>query len=234
MTPFPRPLVLGHRGARREATENTLRSLARAVELGADGVELDVQRSADGVPVVIHDDTLARTTSATGRVSGLPWATIERSTNATVPSLEQALAWAAAAGAWVNIELKAAGVEEEAARIIRSFQLEGRIVVSSFEPTIICRIAEVAPELHRYLLANRWGPRTIREFVNCDAQGLCLRDDGGLDVILSELDREEIPVVVWTVNSPERIRHLLCRGVAGLISDDPGVAAAIRADLDRC
>src|SRR5215211_2975476 len=72
----PRPLILGHRGAPRGAPENTLRAFRLALEEGADGVELDVQPSADGVPVVLHDDTLDRTTDATGDVATLSWARI--------------------------------------------------------------------------------------------------------------------------------------------------------------
>ena len=62
--PFPRPLILGHRGAPYDAPENTLASFARALEQGADGVELDVRRARDGVPVIIHDETLDRTSGA--------------------------------------------------------------------------------------------------------------------------------------------------------------------------
>src|SRR5687768_8195818 len=109
--PFPRPLILGHRGAPYDAPENTLASFARALEQGADGVELDVRRARDGVPVIIHDETLDRTSGARGRVADLDWPAIERLTTAGLPSLEQAAGWAAASGAWLNVEIKTPRVE---------------------------------------------------------------------------------------------------------------------------
>src|SRR5262245_3514397 len=101
-----RPLVLGHRGAPRAAPENTLRAFQLAMELGADGVELDVQPSADGVPVVLHDDTLDRTTDGSGDVATLPWARIAeaRADGEPVPRLEQVVEWAADVGAFLNVE----------------------------------------------------------------------------------------------------------------------------------
>ena len=98
--PFPRLLILGHRGAPQEATENTLESFSLAVSQGADGVELDVRPAADGTPVVIHDDALDRTFSTQGKVAGLAWPALQRLTGARLPSLQQAAAWAASADAW--------------------------------------------------------------------------------------------------------------------------------------
>src|SRR5690606_37488045 len=107
--PFPRALVLGHRGSPLRAPENSLRSFALALEAGADGVELDVQRSADGVPVVIHDPTLERTGHGEGPVAARTWEELSRLTGGGEPirSLRQAADWAAATGAWLNVEIKA-------------------------------------------------------------------------------------------------------------------------------
>src|SRR5688572_9302031 len=107
----PRPLILGHRGARHESLENTLASFSVALEQGADGVELDVRAARDGVPMVIHDESLDRTHEVPGRVAALDSGALMRLTNARLPTLEQTVAWAASSGAWLNIELKVAGVE---------------------------------------------------------------------------------------------------------------------------
>src|SRR5690606_30119783 len=104
---------------------------------GADGVELDVQRSRDGVPVVIHDDSLERLWGTRRLVSELTWPAIQRLHSARIPSFEQVAGWAAASGAWLNVELKAADVEHEVLALIDRFGLRPRTFISSFDPEIV-------------------------------------------------------------------------------------------------
>jgi glycerophosphoryl diester phosphodiesterase len=221
-------LILGHRGAPREATENTLRSFQLAVGQGADGVELDVQRSRDGVPVVVHDESLDRTTAATGHVADLPWPAIQRLTGALVPDLEQACAWAAASGAWLNVELKAAGVEEEVVRRIRSAGLGPRAILSSFHPEILARLGDVGGELRRYLLTESWDPEAAAAAARVGAAGVCLKDDAASPAALQDLVRLGHATVVWTVNDPARVLALLEARVYAIITDLPGMAVAVR------
>lgn len=229
MNPFPRPLVLGHRGAPREKRENTLRSFARALEHGADGVELDVRRSHDRVAVVVHDDTLSRVFNVAGRVPDLPWPAIERLTSAELPSFEQVTAWAAASGAWLNVELKDAGVEDEAIRLIAERKLKERVVISSFDAAIVQKVGELDPSVRRFFLTKRWDRPALDALNRAGATGVCLHVDAASAAILEELDTLGLPVIAWTVNRPSRVRQLLRAGVAGIISDDPAMAAAERA-----
>jgi glycerophosphoryl diester phosphodiesterase len=204
--PFPHPLILGHRGAPADAPENTLRSFALAMEQGADGVELDVQRSADGVPVVLHDPTLDRTTGAHGQVAAHPWSALERLTLAHVPSLEQAAAWAAAAGAWLNVEIKAERVEAATVevlrataervevatvQVLRSTGLLPRTVISSFDPRIVRRVGEVEPDVLRFLLTDSWDEEVLSTVADCGAQADPLRVDAAHHLALEVLRRED-------------------------------------------
>lgn len=229
--PFPRPLILGHRGSPLEATENTLRSLSLALRHGADGVELDVQRSRDGVPVVIHDDSLDRTMTARGRVSRLTWGAIEKMTAARVPSFDQATAWAAASGAWLNVEIKARGVEEAVLSLLDERGLRDRSVISSFDYGIVHRVGEVGPHFRRFLLTERWNERARSELEACGASGVCLRVDAATPAALADLAERDLPVVVWTVNEPARMEELLRAGVAAIITDDPAAGVRARAQL---
>ena len=229
INPFPRQLVLGHRGARLELLENTLPSLARAVELGADGVEVDVQIARDGVPIVLHDETLDRTTGVAGRVSRLAWPAIQRLTGAVVPSFEQVAAWAAAAGAWLNVEIKAAGVEETVLRTIGEMNLAERTILSSFHWASVKRATSLEPRVHCFFLMKRWDRPTERALGESGAGGVCLHVDAATDEVLGLLDERGLPVIVWTVNHRARIAHLLEVGVAGIITDDPGLAVEVRA-----
>ena len=229
--PFPRQLILGHRGSPRIALENTLRSFAVAVEMGADGVELDVQRTSDGVPAVIHDDTLDRTMGVRGDVARLAWPAIARLTAARVPTLQQATAWAAASGAWLNIEIKAFELEEAVVREIAAAGIGERVIVSSFEPSIVGRLGEVDGSIRRFLLTKRWNDRAIQAARESRAEGVCLRVDSAVEPVLEDLRTRGLPVIVWTVNDATEIRRLLDAGVVGVISDDPGLAARVRDQL---
>jgi glycerophosphoryl diester phosphodiesterase len=231
--PFPRPLVLGHRGAPREATENTLRSLDLALQHGADGVEFDVQRARDGVPVVIHDDTLNRTMRARGSVSQLAWTAIQQVTRAQVPSLEQVCAWAAASGAWLNIEIKAHDVEEAVLQTLDEHGLKDQTFLSSFDHHTVGRLGEIDASFRRFFLTERWDPAAHERLLSCGASGVCLGVSGSTPSALDALSALDLPVVVWTVNEPARVRELLLAGAAAIITDDPAMAVAIRDELGR-
>lgn len=228
--PFPHPLILGHRGAPFDAPENTLRSFALALEQGADGVELDVRRAGDGAPVVIHDATLDRTMSARGSVAELPWPALERLTGGLLPSLDQAAAWAAAAGAWVNVEIKTTGVEQATLAALDRTGLLARTFLSSFDPEVVAAVGRAAPSATRFLLLEEWDEAAQATVARSGAQGVCLKVDAASPLTLEVLRNEDLPVVVWTVDAPDRIRDLLHAGVAGIITNRPRVAAEVRAE----
>lgn len=224
--PFPRLLILGHRGAPDEATENTLESLALAVRQGADGVELDVRVTADGVPVVIHDDTLERTFGLPGVVSKLTWPALQRVTEARLPSLQQVAAWAAASGAWVNVELKSGGAEEEIVGIVEQHELLPRTFFSSFDPAAVAAIGRACPDARRFFLTERWDDKARDGLVASGASGLCLRGDAASAVTLEVLRQEGLPVVVWTVDDRSRMLELARNQVAAIITNRPATAVA--------
>jgi glycerophosphoryl diester phosphodiesterase len=225
-SPFPQLLVLGHRGAPDEELENTLASFARAVAHGAHGVEIDVRPAADGTPIVIHDDALERTFGVRGSVASLSWPSLQRLTGARLPSLQQVAAWAAAAGAWLNVELKAGGAEEAALEIVRSHGLCDRCFFSSFDDRLVARIGELDPDASRFLLAEEWNDSVRNRLVASGAAGLCLRVDAASALTLESLRQEGLPVVVWTVDDAERIGRLVRSGVAALITNRPAEAVA--------
>jgi glycerophosphoryl diester phosphodiesterase len=229
--PFHRPLILGHRGAPFDAPENTLRSFARALEHGADGVELDIRRSRDGVPVVIHDETLDRTTPARGRVADHAWSALERLTTGALPSLQQAAAWASSAGAWLNVEIKAPGAEAATLDVLRETRLLDRTFLSSFHAEVVAEVGRLAPEARRYLLTDAWDEAAQQAVAESGAQGVCLKVDAATPLTLEVLRNDGLPVVVWTVDAPARIRELLIAGVAGIITNRPRVAVEVRTEV---
>lgn len=224
------PLVLGHRGAPLDAPENTIAGFALALAAGADGVELDVQLSADGVPVVIHDDTLRRTTGARGRLDRLAWRRISglRTGGEPVPSLEQAAVWAAATGAWLNVEIKARGAAAATLAVLERAGLTERVIVSSFHPSEVREVGRLDPRASRYLLLERWDAASLSSVEACGAGGVCLRVDAASDEVLAELDAIGLPVVVWTADDPGRLSELLRSRVRAVITNRPELAARLR------
>lgn len=225
---FPRPLILGHRGAPLEAPENTLRSFALALQRGADGVELDVRRARDGVPVVIHDDTLRRTFGVEGRVGEHAWSALQRMTDAQLPSLAQAAAWAASAGAWLNVELKEGGVEAATLEVLRSANVLPRCFLSSFDAAVVEEVGRLAPDVPRFLLTERWHEDAQQALARSGARGVCLEVGDASALHLEVLRNDDLPVVVWTVNDLHRMRELLAAGVAAIITNRPELAAEAR------
>lgn len=233
MTPR-RPLVLGHRGAPRQAPENTLRAFRLALEQGADGVELDVQASADGVPVVIHDDGLDRTTDRGGEVSLLTWAEISaaRAGGEPVPRLEEVAAWAAGAGAFLNVEIKRPGIEAAALAVIEGVGHTGSTLFSSFHVESVAEVRRLAPDAACWLLTETWSPDTLSLARELGVGGVCLHDPLATADVLAALRAARLGAVVWTVDKPGRIRALLRAGVQGIITNDPAAGVLARAEVE--
>lgn len=199
---------------------------ALALAAGADGVELDVQLSADGVPVVIHDETLDRTTGVRGRVAELPWRRISevRAGGEPIPSLEQAAAWALASGAWLNVEIKAAGAAKATLAALEGIGLTERVIVSSFHASVIEDVGRLNADLPRYLLLERWDVPSRRAVAASGAGGVCLRVDAASQAALAEIAGAGLPVVVWTVDDPDHLAELIRSGVRAVITNRPGLA----------
>ena len=221
---FPdRPLVLGHRGSPARAPENTMLAFRLALEEGADGVELDVQPAGDGTPVVIHDASLERTTDRAGAVATLSWGEIAaaRAGGEPVPRLEQAAAWAAESGAWLNVEIKSAGAEAASIAAIEAAGVLGRTFFSSFLPDVVARVGELAPHAARYLLSEQWDDETRGTALRLGVRGVCLHHAAATAEALAELRGAGLEAVVWTVDDPARLRELLRAGVRAVITNHP-------------
>jgi glycerophosphoryl diester phosphodiesterase len=226
-------LVLGHRGAPREAPENTMRAFEVALEQGADGVELDVQPAGDGTAVVIHDDRLDRTTDRHGPLAALTWGDIvgARSRGEPVPRLEQAVEWAVRSGAWLNVEVKSTGVEAESVRIVREAGLMERTFFSSFLPEVVTALRRAAPDGTVCYLTERWDAEVQAGVRMLGMDGVCLHHSIATPEAVAWLRDHRLHCVVWTVDDPQRMRELYEQGVLAIISNLPRLAAEVRAEV---
>ena len=235
------PRVIGHRGAAALAPENTLAGFRAARDAGARWVEFDVRLTADLVPVVIHDATLARVAGMSARIARLTadrLATIDagswfapRFAGERVPTLAAALAECAALGLGANVELKWCGIRSRAlARHVADQVREARdlpLLVSSFRPSLLAAFRRRAPDVPRGLLLERlrpgWRASACRLgcfTVNLGASGLDARAIGAVRSAGFRL-------VVYTVNDPARAARLLAAGVDAVITDRPDALTSI-------
>ena len=231
--------ILAHRGASRVAPENTLAAFVEAANLGADGVELDVHRSADGVPVVHHDATAP----GIGVLAGHSAAEIRR-VLPSAPTLAEALD--ACAGMLVNVEVKnlpgdADYDPEERAAVAVVDLLHSRggrddVLVSSFSLASIDRVRGLDATIPTALLTLVGFDPLDGAVVAADRGHAAIHPDvrsivGPVAAALADRAREfGMTVNAWTVNHASEIRRLAAAGIDGVITDVPGVARAALSD----
>lgn len=239
------PLLFGHRGASARAPENTLGAFAAAYADGGDGVELDVQLSADAVPVVLHDDTLDRTSDLRGSPIRHEARELDEADAGSwftgwgrekVPRLAEVLA-ATPSGAVVNVELKGPtprvlGLERRVVEVLRAFP-GVEVLISSFHPAQLLEVRALAPSLPLALLWHEHSLLPLRTgwaapFLRPEA----LHPQSSLvdAELVAAAHRAGMRVHVWGVRDDADAERLLTLGVDGLIVDD---VRATRRLLDR-
>ncbi len=223
-----RPLIIGHRGAAADAPENTLAAFALALEQGADGVELDVQLCADGVPVIIHDPTVDRTCNGTGRVADLSLAELRLLTidnDHPIPTLDDLFATFGRRTLY-NVELKTLGRGGDAlatavARAIAAHHVAEHVLISSFSPfTLRAAQRHLPAGVPLALLRERRATRAAHALLRAaaDHPHHPLIDEP----LMAWARRRGLRVNAWTVDDPAEARRLLRLGVHGLITNRPG------------
>ncbi|HUC38487.1 MAG TPA: glycerophosphodiester phosphodiesterase [Acidimicrobiales bacterium] len=229
-----RPALLAHRGGRGPWVENTLEAFAGALRLGADGVELDVRRSADGVLVVHHDPRV----EGVGFVHEIPSAQLPP----WVPTLSEALA--ACAGAAVNVEIKnSAGdpghdpsesVVSEVLESLSECAAPGRggpseLLLSSFSLATVGVLASCGTQVPYGLLVAP-AASALEAAHEAASMGCSSLNPFHLQVSPSLVDRAHemgLAVVTWTVDGPEQLRAVLAAGVDAIVSNDVSGALAV-------
>ena len=227
-TSDPNQLVIGHRGARGHLAENTLPSIAKAIELGVEGVEIDVFKCASGELVVFHDKTLEKLTNATGYIEQLSLDSIQKSevlNGFTIPTLEEVLDLIDGR-VFLNIELKGTQTALLTHELIQTYFEKdtwdpSKIIISSFD----------------------WEELKVFYSVNTEVAIAILTEDDPLDAIpiskqlkatainpehlslnksnVSKIKKEGLKIYTWTVNDLEDITAVMNLGVDGIITDFP-------------
>ena len=242
--------IVGHRGARDMAPENTMAGFEVPVALGH-GFELDVMLSADGELVVIHDYELERTTDGSGFVDETSWDAISGLdagahfsadfAGEPVPRLGDALAHYGEA-VIIDIEIKSprnseqrAELAQGVARLVEQHGLEDRVLGTGFDPFVLEQLRLANPEIRRGQLYGTFEGAELspisrfilkRLLLNKKAQPdvLAVEDDFLSPRYVRKMQRKGYRILVWTVDDPERMQELVEWGVDGLITDRPDLA----------
>lgn len=230
------PIIFAHRGASGTRPENTMAAFRRAIELGGTGIETDVQLSADGEPVLIHDETLSRTASAPGWVGDTSYEEL-RGLDAgswfhpefmgeRIPHLNELLKLAREWNIVVNIELKNTvrayeGLEAKVIDAVREYGMERQVIFSSFNHYSLALCKKSAPEIRTGILYAEGLYRPWEYAKTLGADALHAYDPAVRADWVSEARAAGADYHPFTVNEEGRLRELLGMGVAGIITDYP-------------
>ncbi len=233
------PVVVAHRGASADAPENTMYAFEKAIALGADGIELDVQQTADGILVVTHDLSLKRISGLSRKVSELTYAELQRVdvgswfdpmyAQARITSLEEVLAFVDGR-VFLNIELKSDAVgehlEEKVVDLIMAYGLEDKCCVTSFSYASLKKIKACCPDIRTgFIMSHAYG-----DFYHLEAvDAFSIKSIFINQQVVNNAHQSGKEVYVWTVNTVPEMQRMLNLDVDHIITDKPEL---LRAQID--
>ena len=237
ITHFPTPIIFAHRGASAHAPENTLAAFELALNLGAPAIEFDVKLTSDRQVVIIHDQTLNRTTNGSGAVTKQPLAALRELDAGSwlsadfrgekIPTLDEVFE-TVGKKLLINVELTNYatpfdGLVHEVAALVKKHGLQERVIFSSFFPTNLVVARQLLPSVSRGQLIlegnSGWWQRVAANFMALDAEHPFITDVSAVSVERAHSKGRRVHV--WMVNDPADMHRLRFLGVDGIFTDDP-------------
>ncbi|MBD1378780.1 glycerophosphodiester phosphodiesterase [Metabacillus arenae] len=235
--------IFGHRGAAGTYPENTMASFQAAIEAGADGIELDVQMTRDGELVVIHDESVERTTNSTGFIKDFLYRDLQAvdacykfkqfKGKTKIPTLDEVFSWAEHSGGFlVNVELKNTlfpyeGIEEKVIQLIYRYNLSERVIISSFNHYSLVKCHQITKDIEKAILymeglyepwnyAKTVGALSLHpKYTSAPPHSVTLAQNNGIEVR------------PFTINKVEVMKQYISCGCGGIITDYPEKAVKI-------
>lgn len=233
-------LNIAHRGASAYKPENTMEAFTEAVALGADIIEMDIRQTSDGHLVLLHDETVDRTTDGTGLISELTLKQVralDAGLGSRIPLLEEVFSHFARDRVILNLEIKCPGTEEEVVEMVHRLFSSDRVLISSFRPSALRKIKEIDGRIKIGLLVGRarsinpiaWIKRVfpLSTLRNVGANALHQRVSLTHSYLIWRCKREAIPIYVWVVDEESRMRKLIRQGVDGIFTRYPDVLGEV-------
>ena len=236
MAPWPLPFWIAHRGAGKLAPENTLAAFRLGASHGYRAFECDVKLSADGVPFLLHDATLERTTDATGTAGDRPWAELSRldaggwhsrgHAGEPLPSLDAIARFVQRNGFALNVEIKPTPGEERSTGLevgtacARLWQGHAApLLFSSFSPDALQAARETAPAISRALLVDTLWPGWFEMALSLHCLAVVSNHKLMGPELIAQLHGAGLRALCYTVNDAADARRLVNLGIDGLITD---------------
>jgi glycerophosphoryl diester phosphodiesterase len=207
-----RPLLLGHRGASKDAPENTVTAFEMALTHGADGFEFDVRRTSDGQLAICHDPALHGFV-----VAETPFKKLLNYSHCAIPTLADVLE-RYRHRAYLDIELKVAGMEAEVLALLKQFPPTKGAMITSFLPEVITALAKLGSVYPVGYICKR--PEELRRWRELPVTYAVLHYNVVPDALIQEIAAVGKKLVVWTVNDEMEMRRFAGLGVCGIIADD--------------
>ena len=223
-----RPLIFAHRGANSFAPENSIPAFEAALQLGCDGIEMDLRLTASGDVIVFHDRRLSRMTGCRGNVQQMALSEIrqcylQNNSHFKIPVLEEVLE-VIGDRMLINLDIKKEimrnnGLEEKIIRILRDFNLKDNIIISSFNPLVLKKFYTLAPDFSLGFIYRQRSHKLIFNGVPVDSLHVYHR-------ILTRryienLHNRHYKVYAWTVDKEKHLRRMVDIGVDGIITNYP-------------
>jgi len=231
------PLVVSHAACAGHAPENTLAGLRLALHIGADAIEVDVHLSADGVPVLMHDDSVDRTTDGRGAVAALTLAELrelyagarspfETSRGQTVPTLIEALELIRSR-ALLIIEIKPPDIEEAVLEVVRRAEALDWAMAWSFHPGVVAEVRRREPRLPAALLTLSLSDAIAQQALELGAQAISVVHQNVSEERVRAAHHRALAVYAWTADQPAEMRRLAAAGVDGIVTNFPDRARSL-------
>ncbi|WP_342028666.1 glycerophosphodiester phosphodiesterase [Oceanobacillus limi] len=235
--------VIAHRGASKYAPENTLPAFKLAEDMGAEGIETDIQLTKDNVPVLIHDENVKRTTNGTGLVKDYTFHQLKQLdagswysqtySGVSILSLEEFLQWAVYKPLYLNIELKNnkieyKNIESIVFEMLQHFQLVNRSTISTFNPNSIKRMKKFRSEVEIAFLTSRRYKNVVQLTKEIGGNALHVKYRLLQQRLVEKCHQENMAIRVYTINKAPRMINCIKQGCDGIITDVPNIAKQVR------
>ena len=215
-------LKVGHRGAKAYETENTLESFRKAIELGANAIELDVRISGDSKLIVIHDDNLKKVFGKDVQIKESTLEELKQLTDNRIVTFDEALRFIDRKVEKILVELKETGYERDVLDIIRKEKLEDRVIVVSFHQEALAHVRELDKKIETGLIYTKF-KKPIEAALKLNAQYLVplYRFVHRRDIVKAH--KSNLKVIVWTVNTIIEVQNFIAKDVDGIATDKPDI-----------
>ncbi len=258
-----KPLIIAHRGTSGDAPENTLIAFQKALDANADGIELDVQLSADNIPMVFHDKTLKRvsnrkdkltdlTAAELGKIDVGSWFNVKNPdkfkhefAQQTVPRLAQVFDLMKPHNKRIYVELKckkneSASLVKAVGELIDKYELVENAVVLSFNHSALIEMKQMFPHIKtgalfapKLLMLLHIRRRLIRKTQACSADEMALHFSLAKAKTVNKGNSNNLPTVIWTANNKNWVERAIKRNISAVITNFPAKLLAKRAEIEK-